>query len=948
MYSDRSPRPSWPQPCSLAPVRQLTRDPSRPSLLSRRLLVAALVASAFVSACTDPGKPTAPETVATLSVQGEAQGGGTQHFYFLSPLAPDREPTANFEPRFLPGLSVEVCALELGECVGEPVATFASGGQPASHAVRVDNDDEHFVANWNTSERGVQPGDEYRISVFIRAVLLGYHRVIIIEDGSAEAPSVGVSHIRAGRTVPIRFRVDEGIVGAAVIDAEGGEIVSADGLFGVVVPAGAVIDDVILTAEALQVYPAVPGVIPNTAYRVAPEGLSFADPVALRIRYDKGSIPIGVGEESLGVVKLVDGDWLRLEHTAVDVNDGLVVGHVMGFSSFSVGGVDCSMGNERILWPIGTREPGSIENQPYAEFGTVVEGKYHTGIDLGRIGDPVWVATSGCVVTVQENVRYFEDGTLRVDRDHGYGKTVIIKHILSDGSALYTHYSHLESISPDLEEQCRSNDQTAGTMPARLECVDVPVRVERNTKVGEIGCTGDGEPCRFPPHLHFETKSFRTLGTHFNAIATDRSEFGYTKKHPDLSGYWDPVLWLHDNIKPKDRREELEKVVGVTQAGGDVNMRTGPSTVYSFVGKTKVTDRFTAIREAPGDPTTCSGNGDVGWYQVKTSGTYFGANQEFPTAWICAGHDGAAWVVAYEDPAYYPIDLGGLPGGGQSAANDVNDHGQFVGWSYDGAQGDHLAVMWQDGAIIRLDEGYGLAWRVNNKGLVVGNTFEGAVTWEGGRKTSLGGSSAQGVNEFGHVVGVSRRADGVSHAVLWKDGEMIDLGTLGGEASQAAGINDMGQVVGMAHSVDGNYHAFLWEDGVMIDLGTLGWVSSYAWTINNAGQVVGGAEDAEGNWRAFLWDQETGLTLLEIPGAAESWAVGINDAGQIVGDFRPSSVPPGGFWQAFLWENGAVTVLDPLDGFGGAQAWSINHDGVIAGASRRSEGLRATVWRPDR
>jgi probable HAF family extracellular repeat protein len=67
---------------------------------------------------------------------------------------------------------------------------------------------------------------------------------------------------------------------------------------------------------------------------------------------------------------------------------------------------------------------------------------------------------------------------------------------------------------------------------------------------------------------------------------------------------------------------------------------------------------------------------------------------------------------------------------------------------------------------------------------------------------------------------------------------MADLGTLaGGSISFAYGINNAGQIVGDADN--GQFtHAFLYSNGAMADLGTLG-NNSYARGINDAGQVVG-------------------------------------------------------------------------------------------------------------
>jgi probable HAF family extracellular repeat protein len=77
---------------------------------------------------------------------------------------------------------------------------------------------------------------------------------------------------------------------------------------------------------------------------------------------------------------------------------------------------------------------------------------------------------------------------------------------------------------------------------------------------------------------------------------------------------------------------------------------------------------------------------------------------------------------------------------------------------------------------------------------------------------------------------------------------VTDLGTLGGAYSQATAVNASGQVVGDSYIIQGNsaVHPFSWtQKGGMVDLGTLPDSSrSFAMAVNDSGQVVGFTADA--------------------------------------------------------------------------------------------------------
>jgi len=70
------------------------------------------------------------------------------------------------------------------------------------------------------------------------------------------------------------------------------------------------------------------------------------------------------------------------------------------------------------------------------------------------------------------------------------------------------------------------------------------------------------------------------------------------------------------------------------------------------------------------------------------------------------------------------------------------------------------------------------------------------------------------VNDRGEVVGSSLTTDGQTHGFLWRDGAMIDLGTLGGSRSVAVAVNNLGQIVGESSTAgDLESHAVLWSIG---------------------------------------------------------------------------------------------------------------------------------------
>lgn len=223
-----------------------------------------------------------------------------------------------------------------------------------------------------------------------------------------------------------------------------------------------------------------------------------------------------------------------------------------------------------------------------------------------------------------------------------------------------------------------------------------------------------------------------------------------------------------------------------------------------------------------------------------------------------------------------------------------------------------------------------------------------ALLWRDGQVIQLGplgvSSEAMGINRSGEIVGHYQPATfGPTRGFIWRDGQVTDLGSLGGSTVIAWAINDRGQVVGLSEIREsGPVNAFLWEDGRMTDLGRLGGSFASGLGLNRRGDVVGYTGVNDGTQHAFLW-RDGEMTDLGTLGGSGSIAFSINASGQIVGySFTPSLRE-----RAVLWQAGEMIDLGALPGHDRSWAREVNSRGDIVGHSWSGSAFdqrRPVLW----
>jgi probable HAF family extracellular repeat protein len=185
---------------------------------------------------------------------------------------------------------------------------------------------------------------------------------------------------------------------------------------------------------------------------------------------------------------------------------------------------------------------------------------------------------------------------------------------------------------------------------------------------------------------------------------------------------------------------------------------------------------------------------------------------------------------------------------------------------------------------------------INNEDQTVGFYIDQAGTNHGFEKSGalttvdLPGTTFNqllGINNKGQAAGYYQDAAGLQHGYVHeKDGSFLVL-NIPMPSDQATSINDHGDVVGFMQSSPAatTSDGWLLHDGELKKIDFPRSTFTQALGINNSGDIVGDYNDANGVMHGFEY-RDGNFRSIDVPGASATTVNGINNQGWIVGFFQ--------------------------------------------------------------
>src|SRR5882762_375937 len=184
----------------------------------------------IVGACASADRPTAPRFGPAFAISDGVHGGGTQGFYFLPPMVAQPAFSGSFDGDITTlDPQIAICDITSGadnNCGGaggtSAVIVFTTTSTPA---ITVDLTTSQYQVNWDTRAASFLAGHTYRVHVTAGASgtsrELGFADALLTTTpGQAKEVATGTLIVlKDGRTLPIHFRIEGGIVGSVSVSA---------------------------------------------------------------------------------------------------------------------------------------------------------------------------------------------------------------------------------------------------------------------------------------------------------------------------------------------------------------------------------------------------------------------------------------------------------------------------------------------------------------------------------------------------------------------------------------------------------------------------------------------------------------------------------------------------------------------------------------------------------
>ena len=252
-----------------------------------------------------------------------------------------------------------------------------------------------------------------------------------------------------------------------------------------------------------------------------------------------------------------------------------------------------------------------------------------------------------------------------------------------------------------------------------------------------------------------------------------------------------------------------------------------------------------------------------------------------------------------------------IKGGFFPAADGINDQRLVSGYYADSTGLGH-GFLWHNGTVVAPVDAPGAAntylGEVNNVGVVIGN--DGDAT--------------------------------VSHAVLYsvRDHTWTQLPDIEGKPINLGnGINSRGIAVGSAFEgtfTDSlNGVGWIWDGSAYSSFFSVPQASgygTYASEINDLGRICGEYTDSKGASHGFF-KQDSHISTIDVPGADDTLALGINDQDEVVGVYYVGAV-----FDGFIMRAGNFVTVD-VPGAASTWIYDINNHGDLCGFYIDTSGI---------